>query len=218
MKQETKQSFSVPRNEERATLEATVLIFLGNDRVNRADSKSFRRERKREREREREGSSVGRGRKKKKRKKERICLPRRYFHGCPKCAAICRSLGYPPDTVYLSPIRCTSANTGEKEKETIAVILSEIEIYIYIQVAPVLVVQPGNEKILRGKIIQKYKIRTLRDSHLRYSSNDTVHHTYIYGTSDSINRTRASVNKFKNKIDRFHDLQTITVSRRTASN
>ena len=130
VKQETRQSFSVPRNEERATLEATVLIFLGNDRVNRADSKFFRRER--EREREVGGQVLREGeRKKEKRKKERICLPRRCFHGCPKCAAICRSLGHQPDTVYLSPIRCTSANTGDKEKETIAVILGEIEIYIY---------------------------------------------------------------------------------------
>lgn len=62
-------------------------------------------------------------------KKKNLCLPRRYFPGCPKCAAICKSLGYPPDTVYLSPIRCTSANRGQK-KNTIAVILAGIGTYI----------------------------------------------------------------------------------------
>lgn len=47
-------------------------------------------------------------------REKKICLPTRYSHGCPKCAAICRSPGRPPDTVYLSPIRCTSANKREE--------------------------------------------------------------------------------------------------------
>lgn len=45
---------------------------------------------------------------------KKICLPTRYSLGCPKCAAICRSPGRPPDTVCLSPIRCTSANKREE--------------------------------------------------------------------------------------------------------
>lgn len=47
-------------------------------------------------------------------RRKKICLPTRYSLGCPKCAAICRSPGRPPDTVYLSPIRCTSANKREE--------------------------------------------------------------------------------------------------------
>lgn len=48
----------------------------------------------------------------KKEKKEReVYLPGRCSPGCPECAAIDRNHGHPPSTVYLSPIRCTSAST-----------------------------------------------------------------------------------------------------------
>lgn len=42
--------------------------------------------------------------------RKKVCLPRRCSLGCPECAAIDRNHGGPPDTVHLSPIRCTSAS------------------------------------------------------------------------------------------------------------
>jgi len=60
---------------------------------------------------EEEGRDRDRDRERERERERKVCLPRRCSPGCPECAAIDRNHDRRPDTVYLSPIRCTSAST-----------------------------------------------------------------------------------------------------------
>jgi len=59
-------------------------------------------------------------------------LPRHYSPGYPECAAIDKNHGLPPDTVYLSPIRCTSARI-----EIAAFPMRDLRIKIRVLILPI---------------------------------------------------------------------------------